>query len=195
MRPQNTKEFLGLKRPRKIKTPRKRRSGTVPVPIAVPGKTVPTALVLGSGSVPTLSCFQKFGLSPSKWLLPPFVPPNRPPSPGQSGWPEFPPHPLASQVPPQKAPKANFKENFRDDILALPSKWFGTPQKILAKNPCKKSVQKSEHKIRAKNPSKKKSLKNLTTKNPCKKIRAENPYRNQCKQSMQNKSMQMVSSY
>ena len=144
--------------------------------------------------------FRNFGSNSPELLLPPFVPPQ-PPSPRRlwawSGWPEFPPHPPASNAPPQKAPKA--LGDFLCEILALPSKWFGTPQKsvqrireqiftkILAQNLCKHprkdTMQKKckiRTKIRAKNPCKK-----SVQKNPCKKIRAkirtENPHRNPCK--------------
>ena len=128
------------------------------------------------------------------------VGPPQPPSPrrlwpGQAGQSLTSPSCLPSPSPEGPQSMVNFSGDFLGEILALPSKCFGTPQKI-RKNPCnictnnscKQSVQKSAQKSRAKNRAKnlcRKSVQKIRAKNPCRKsvqkIRAENP----CRKSVQ----------
>ena len=145
--------------------------------------------------------FRSFGPSPPEWLLSPSAPPQPPPSPrrlwpGQAGQSLTSPSCLPSPSPEGPQSMVNFSGDFLGEILALPSKCFGTPQKNPCKNPCnictnnscKQSVQKSAQKKSGKKPCKKsvqKSVQKIRAKNPCRKsvqkIRAENP----CRKSVQ----------
>ena len=126
-------------------------------------------------------------------------PPN-PPSPrrlwpGQAGQSLTSPSCLPSPSPEGPQSMVNFPGDFLGEILALPSKCFGTPRKNPCKNPCnictnnscKQSAQKSAQKNRAKNRAInpcKKSVQKVRAKNPCKKsvqkIRAKIRAKNLC---------------
>ena len=129
--------------------------------------------------------FRSFGPSPPEWLLSPSAPLQLPSPrrlwPGQDG---LSPEPL-----PRRSRKhGEFFGDFLGEILALPSKCFGTPKKsrakiratsvqtILASNPCR-NPHKKWAKKRAKNPCKK-SVQKIGAKSPCRKsvqkIRAKN---------------------
>ena len=127
-------------------------------------------------------------------------PPN-PPSPrrlwpGQAGQSLTSPSCLPSPSPEGPQSMVNFPGDFLGEILALPSKCFGTPRKNPCKNPCnictnnscKQSAQKSAQKNRAKNRAKK-SVQKIRAENPCKKsvqkIRAKNPCRKSVQKSVQ----------
>ena len=128
------------------------------------------------------------------------APPNPSPRrlwPGQAGQSLTSPSCLPSPSPEGPQSMVNFSGDFLGESLALPSKCFGTPQKIrakiratsvqtiLASNPCRnprkkigpKNAKESVQKIRAKNPCKK-SVQKIRAKNPCRKsvqkIRAKN---------------------
>ena len=128
-------------------------------------------------------------------------PPPNPPSPrrlwaGQAGQSLTSPSCLPSPSPEGPQRVVNFSGDFLGEILALPSKCFGTPQKNPCQNPCnictnnsckqsvQKSAQKNQAKNRAENPCKK-SVQKIHGKNPrrksVQKIRAENP----CRKSVQ----------
>ena len=74
----------------------------------------------------------------------------------------------------------NFLGDFLSEILALLSKWFGTPQKVRAKYPCKNPCKNSCKKNRAI----KKHAKIRTHKKSAK-ICTKNPRKNLCKKSVQ----------
>ena len=143
------------------------------------------------------SCLWNLGSSPPKWLRPPLLPPPTPPSPRRlwpwSGWPDSPPHPLAFQAPPDKAPKAwrIYWGIFSVKFWRFPASGFGHPKHL-----CEKTVQKTCVNIRANIRTKirgnkigAKIVHKIRARNPCTK-----PCRNLCNKTVQNKSMQVVSS-
>ena len=103
---------------------------------------------------------------------------------------------LPSPSPEDPQSMGNFSGDFLGDILALPSKCIGTPQKNPCKHLCKQFLQTIRAEIRTKKSGKKpckKPVQKIRAENPCKKsvqkIRAENP----CKKSVRNKPVQTAS--
>ena len=142
--------------------------------------------------------FRNLGPSPPEWLLSPSVPPN-PPSPrrlwpGQAGQSLTSPSCLPSPSPEGPQSMVNFPGDFLGEILALPSKCFGTPRKNPCKNPCKNPYKQFLQTICAEIRAKKSGKKNRA-KNPCRKsvqkIRAKIREKNPCRKSAQ-KSVQKI---
>ena len=119
---------------------------------------------------------------------------------GQAGQSLTSPSCLPSPSPEGPQSTVNFPGDFLGEILALPSKCFGTPKKSLCKNPRKRLyklfLQTVRTEFRAKNRAKnrakicaenlcRKSVQKIRAKTPCRKsvqkIRAETCAKNMCK--------------
>ena len=112
--------------------------------------------------------------------------------PGQAGQSLTSPSCLPSPSPEGPQSMVNFPGDFLGDILVLPSKCFGTPQKIPCKRLYKPFLQTIHAEIRTKKSGKKackKSVQTIRAKNPRKKsvqkIRPKNPCRNSVQKSVQ----------